>query len=154
MSFDQTRVPDPINYFAAQDMQLIGSAAAAWKTTACRFHGGSDSLRVNTHSGGWICMACGAKGGDMLAYHMQAHGLAFIEAARQLGAWTEDGRSAAAQKPAPLPPRAALEVLAFEATLTALAAGNIAKGVCLAETDRARLMVAARRISLIAEAYA
>ena len=32
-------------------------------------------------------MTCGAKGGDVLAFHMQRHGLRFIEAARALGAW-------------------------------------------------------------------
>lgn len=154
MSFDRTRVPDPVSYFAAQDVRLIGPAAATWKTTACPMHGGSDSLRVNTHSGGWICMACGAKGGDMLGYHMQAHGLTFVDAARQLGAWTEDGGSSKGHKPAPLPPRAALEVLSFEATLTALAAGNIANGVALSDADRSRMKVAASRITRIAEAYA
>lgn len=153
MSFDRTRVPDPVSYFAANDMRLIGAAAAPWKTAACTFHGGSDSLRVNTRSGGWICMACGVKGGDMLAFHMQAHGLTFVEAARQLGAWKEDGGPGGGEKRAPLPARAALEVLAFEATLTAVAAANIAKGVTLSAKDQSRLFLAASRITCIAEAF-
>jgi hypothetical protein len=34
-------------------------------------------------------MVCGAHGGDVLAFHMQRHGLRFIEAAQALGAWEE-----------------------------------------------------------------
>lgn len=48
----------------------------------------------------------------------------------------------------------ALEVLVFEATLTATAAGNIAHGVELNDTDRARLLKAAGRIAAIAEEVA
>lgn len=153
MSFDRTRLPDPASYFDVQEMHLIGPTSAKWKTTACKFHGGSDSMRVNTHSGGWICMACEVKGGDVLAYHMQANALGFVEAARALGAWADDGRPAGAQRPAPLPPRAALEVLAFEAMFAALAASNIARGVKLSADDLSRLMVAAARITRISEAY-
>jgi hypothetical protein len=36
-------------------------------------------------------MACCAKGGDVLAFHMQRYGLSFIDAAKALGAW-EDQR--------------------------------------------------------------
>ena len=90
----------------------------------------------------------------MLAFHIQAHGLAFIEAARELGCWVEDGKSAPQQKPAPLPARAALQVLAFEATLAAVAAGNVARGVALSDADRQRLTASAGRINRIAEAFA
>jgi hypothetical protein len=37
-------------------------------------------------------MACGAKGGDVLAFHMQLNGLGFIAAAKSLGAWLEGGK--------------------------------------------------------------
>jgi hypothetical protein len=151
MGFDHNRLPDAASYFEGQDLRL--SARGKWRTTECRFHGGSDSMRINMATGGWCCMACDAKGGDVLAYHMQAHGLEFVEAARQLGAWIDDGKSAPRQSPAPLPPRAALQVLSFEATLTAVAAGNVAHGVKLTEQDRFRLMTAAGRINRIAEAY-
>ena len=43
--------------------------------------------------------------------------------------------------------------MAFEATLTAVAAGNIAHGVSLTDVDRARLLKAVSRINLLAEAY-
>jgi hypothetical protein len=42
---------------------------------------------VQLDTGGFRCMACGAHGGDVLAFHMQRYGLAFIEAAKALGAW-------------------------------------------------------------------
>jgi hypothetical protein len=32
-------------------------------------------------------MACGARGGDVLAFHMQRYELRFIDAAKALGAW-------------------------------------------------------------------
>ncbi len=57
------------------------------------------------------------------------------------------------QRPAPLPPRAALQVLGFEATLTAIAAGNMARGIVLTDVDLQRLMVAANRIARLVEAY-
>ena len=95
MSFNRDLLPDPPTYFAAQGLKLFGPRSAKWKTTACIFHGGSDSLRINTGSGGWRCMACGVHGGDVLAYHQQVHTLSFIEAAQDLGSWLDDGNPAA-----------------------------------------------------------
>jgi putative DNA primase/helicase len=88
MSFDRARLPDIVHYLEDQGLTLIGQGQ--WKTTACTLHGGSDSMRVNTASGGWVCMACGAKGGDALAYHMQATEQDFTAAAKDLGAWVDD----------------------------------------------------------------
>jgi hypothetical protein len=34
-------------------------------------------------------MVCGARGGDVLAFHQHKHGLNFVEACKQLGAWLE-----------------------------------------------------------------
>lgn len=153
MSFDRTLLPDPASYFENQGLKLTGPPSAQWKTTECRFHGGSDSMRINTATGGWCCMACDAKGGDVLAYHMQLHGMEFMCAAQDLGACVDDGKPTQIQRPAPLPPRAALQVLAFEAMLAAVAAGNLAHGVALSDVDRFRLLAAASRINRIAEAY-
>lgn len=152
MSFDHDRLPGATDYFEGEGLTLKGPGK--WKTTACNFHGGSDSLRINVASGAWVCMACGTKGGDVLAHYMQSHGLEFVEAAKALGAWIEDGKPQRPQKPAPLPPRAALQVIAFEATLAAVAAGNVAHGVTLTEPDRCRLLTAAARITRLVEAYA
>lgn len=151
MSFDRDRLPEPIGYFEGQALKL--SKRGKWRTTECRFHGGSDSMRINTVTGAWVCMSCGTKGGDVLAYEMAATGVGFVTAAKALGAWVDDGKPEPRQKPAPLPPRAALEVLSFEATLAAVAAGNLAHGLALTAKDRTRLLTAANRINKLAEAY-
>lgn len=151
MSFDRAQLPEPQAYFEGEGLKL--SSRGKWRTSACSFHGGSDSMRINMATGAWVCMSCGAKGGDVLSYHMQAHGQEFIEAAKALGAWVDDGKPETRQKPAPLPPRAALEVLSFEAMLAAVAAGNLAHGVALTAKDRARLLIAANRINKLAEVY-
>ena len=44
--------------------------------------------------------------------------------------------------------------MAFEATLTAIAAGNMAKDVLLTDVDRSRLMTAAGRINRMMEIFA
>jgi DNA primase len=85
MSFDRSKLPKAVAYFENAGFPLKGSANAKWKTTACPFHGGSDSLRVNLASGGWICMSCYEKGGDVLAFHMRLHKLEFASAAKALG---------------------------------------------------------------------
>ncbi len=153
MSFNRNLLPDPTSYFEAQGLKPSGPRSAKWKTTACPFHGGSDSMRVNTATGAWVCMACGEKGGDVLAYQMAVTGAEFVDAAKALGAWVDDGKPHTPQKPALLSPRAALSVMAFEATLTAVAAGNMAYGVNLTDLDRARLLKAANRINWLVEAY-
>jgi hypothetical protein len=151
MSFDRTHLPDPLAYFEGEGLKL--TTRGKWRTTACRFHAGSDSMRVNATTGAWVCMSCGAKGGDVLAYEMAAHGVDFVTAAKALGAWVDDGKPEPRRKPTPLPPRAALEVLSFEAMLTAVAAGNLAHGLELSDSDRARLMSAVNRINKVAEVY-
>ncbi len=151
MTFDRNLLPDPISYFEGQSLRLNGRGK--WRTTECRFHGGSDSLRINTASGGWVCMSCDAKGGDVLAFHIQAYGIEFVDAARQLGAWVDDGKPAQHYRPTPLSPRAALEAMAFESMLVAVAAGNVAHGVALSDVDRLRLLTAAGRINRLVEAF-
>jgi hypothetical protein len=110
-------------------------------------------MRINTSTGAWVCMSCGVKGGDVLSFHMLAHDLEFVSAAKAIGAWADDGKPEPRRRPSPLPPRAALEVLRFEATLAAVAAGNIAHGFTLTDADRLRLLTAAHRINRLAEAY-
>ena len=153
MPFDRNHLPDPTTYFENQGLILKGPRSAKWKTTTCNFHGGSDSLRVNVASGAWVCMSCGEKGGDVLAYEMKDGGKEFVDAAKTLGCWIDDGRPPMATKPTPLSPRLALSVMAFESTLAAVAAGNVANGVALTDADRARLMVAANRINRLVEAF-
>lgn len=155
MSFDRERLPDPESYYADREgLKLIGTRSSPWRTTECRFHGGSDSLRINLRSGAFVCMAgCGAKGGDLLGYHRAAHGLGFVEAAQELGAWIEDGKPEIERRPTTISPRDAITVLHLEVNLAAVAAANLAQGVELTDKDRARLMTAARRVSQIARDF-
>lgn len=154
MNFDRTLLPDPTTYFENQGLTLKGPRSAKWKTTTCNFHGGSDSMRVNVASGAWVCMSCGEKGGDVLAYEIKDGGREFVDAAKALGCWIDDGRPPTPTRPTPLSPRLALSVMAFESTLAAVAAGNVANGVTLTDADRTRLMVAANRINRLVEAFA
>lgn len=154
MTFDRNLLPDPVTYFENQGLTLKGPRSAKWKTTTCNFHGGSDSMRVNVTNGAWVCMSCGEKGGDVLAYEIKDGGREFVDAAKALGCWVNDGRPQVQTKPTPLSPRQALSVMAFESTLAAIAAGNVAHGVALTNTDLARLMVAANRINRLVEAFA
>lgn len=153
MTFDRRNLPEPVSFYEANGLKLTGRGK--WRTTECKFHGGSDSMRVNTDNGAFVCMAgCGARGGDVLAFHMAEHGLEFVEAAKALGAWVDDGQPTTPRKPTPLTPRQALEVLAFEALLVAIAAGNVAHGVALSDADRKRVLQSAGRINRIAEVFA
>ena len=151
MGFDRTRQPDAITFFEGEGLTLVGRGK--WRYTECRLHGGSDSLRINTESGGWCCMACGAHGGDAVAYRMQAYGEGFVMAAKALGAWVDDGRPRP-RNPAPLSPRDALTLLASEANLAAVAAANVSHGMELTGTDLERLLLAVGRINLVREWYA
>lgn len=153
MSFDKTRLPEPVSYYESQGL-AFKERKGKWRTTACNFHGGTDSLRINTDSGAFVCMAgCGARGGDVLAFHMAHAGLDFINAAKELGAWVDDGQPAPA-RPTPLPARDALAVLAVEANLVAVAAANVAHGVVLSQVDLSRVLQAAGRIQRIVEVFA
>jgi hypothetical protein len=153
MTFEREQLPDPISYFESQGLTLLGSHRSTWKTTECRFHGGSDSMRVNTVTGAWVCMACGVKGGDVLSYLMLSNGMEFIDAAKELGAWSGRDSSRIQRKPAGLSPRSAMEVLSFEALIAAVAAANVAHGVVLNKRDLERLLLASNRITKLVEAY-
>ena len=84
--FDRAHLPDPSNYYAEQDLKLTGSGE--WKNALCPFHEDSKpSLRAHIDTGCFRCMACGAKSGDVLSFHIQLYGLSFIAAAKALGAW-------------------------------------------------------------------
>ena len=149
--FIRDRLPEPIPYYVDRE-GLTLTPRGKWRSANCVFHGGSDSMRINTQTGGWVCMSCGTSGGDVLAYHMQAHGLDFVEAARALGAYVDDDEPhRGPTKPATLPARAALEVLTFESLLVATAAANVANGITLTDDDRARVLQAAGRIMFITD---
>jgi CHC2 zinc finger len=151
MNTFKENLPDPVTYFENEGLKLAGKSK--WRTTNCIFHGGSDSMRINTESGGWCCMNCGVKGGDVLSYHMQAYGLEFMDAAKELGAWIDDGKPHTPQKPRPLSHKDALEVLSFEAMVVYILACDVKKGAILTEKDHDRLATAVGRINRIREVY-
>jgi len=58
------------------------SGRGTWRSARCPFHvpDKHPSLRVNVETGAWRCMACGAHGGDILAFIMSRDGLSFRDA--------------------------------------------------------------------------
>jgi hypothetical protein len=87
-AFNRHHLPNPATYYTEQGLRLSGGGE--WKNALCPFHQDTKpSLRLRLDSGSFICMACGAKGRDVLAYHMKRHGLSFKQAAQQLGAWEQ-----------------------------------------------------------------
>jgi hypothetical protein len=84
--FKRNLLPRPAEYFKSQGLRVTGSGE--WKDALCPFHPDTHpSLRVRLDNGAFRCMVCHKRGGDVLAFHMQRHGLSFIKAAKQLGAW-------------------------------------------------------------------
>jgi len=152
--FRRELLPDAQDYYEHTAGLTFRERRGKWRTTGCPFHGSSDSLRINVETGAFVCMAaCGARGGDVLSFHMAAHGLTFIEAAKRLGAWVDDGRPPPA-RPMPFSARDGLSVLADEVALVAIAASNVAHGVMLSDGDLERLRLAAARIIRVAEVCA
>lgn len=87
-AFNRQLLPTPLAYLAMY--QLPAKGHGVWRDMLCPFHDDSNaSLRFNSDKGAFKCMACGAKGGDILAFHMQRTGLSFIAACKDLGAWVE-----------------------------------------------------------------
>jgi DNA primase len=55
--------------------------------TALFHEDGHASLSIHRERGAFRCFACGARGGDVLAFEMLRSGADFKRAARALGAW-------------------------------------------------------------------
>lgn len=153
MTFDRNHLPEPTHFYESEGLKLTGSKSSKWRTTQCHFHNGSDSMRVNISNGAFKCMNCQVGGGDVLSYYMKLYGDDFISAAKKLGAWIDDGQYPRDLKPKTLSATRALEVLATEANLAAVAAGNVAQGVQLKDEDRTRLIKCANRIMRISQEY-
>jgi len=110
-------------------------------------------MRVNIANGAFKCMNCQIGGGDVLSYYIQFHGDDFVQSAKKIGAWVDDGKYPIDRRPKTLSAARAIEVLAFEASLVAIAAGNVAQGVRLTDEDRSRLYKSANRINRISQEY-
>jgi DNA primase len=84
--FRREYLPTPRTYY--ERALSITAGRSGWRTVRCPFHNDKHaSLSVHLDHGGFRCHACGAKGGDVLAFHMLRHGLGFKAAAKELGAW-------------------------------------------------------------------
>jgi len=84
--FNRDLLPQPRVYFGSIGLKPTGSGA--WRSAVCPFHDDTKpSLRVHYESGAFRCMACGAHGGDVLAFERLRTGKGFADAARDLGAW-------------------------------------------------------------------
>lgn len=85
-NFKRERLPKPADYYLEQGLKLTG--IGPWKSALCPFHvDANPSLSVNIDSGGFLCHACGARGGNVLDFHKLRYGLGFIDAAKALRAW-------------------------------------------------------------------
>jgi len=152
MSFVREDLPDPMSYYR-DELEGGLKGRGLWRTACCPWHHGW-SLRVNVKTGAFCCKGCGElSGGDVLSFHMQVHGLEFVEACKALGAWRNDGIPERPRKPTPLSARAAIGVLKFEATVVAIAAGNIGNGIALSERDKRRVLKASGRIIRVTEMF-
>lgn len=84
--FNAALLPSAAQYYRNQGLILKGGGE--WKSAICPFHPDTKpSLRLRLDSGGFKCMACGAHGGDIVAFHMKRYNLDFVSAVKELGAW-------------------------------------------------------------------
>lgn len=154
MNFEREKLPEPVSYYEAHGLSLQGPRSAQWRTTECRFHGGSDSMRIRVATGAFVCMACGARGGDVLAYEMAVHGIGFVEAAKRLDAWVGGYDPQRHIRTNPLSARDALSVLTDEATLIAIEGMRMSSGVVPSAADLERIRRAAARVRHIQGMFA
>jgi hypothetical protein len=99
-NFDRAMLPPPRSFYSQQFGGLGRESASGWVSVPCCFHSSgekrrrpSKSLRINTREGNFVCMSCGTKGGDPIAFLMKRDRLDFKRAAQSLGAWKEGGLS-------------------------------------------------------------
>lgn len=84
--FQKQKLPNPLDYFEKVGLRLIGSGE--WRSAVCPFHNDTKpSLRVRVENGAFRCLACGRKGGDIVAFHQMQYELSFKDSCIALGAW-------------------------------------------------------------------
>ena len=148
-AFNRDRLPDWQGYAATQALTLHGRGK--WLSVLCDFHTDTaPSMRVNVESGGWICMACGAKGGDVLAHYMQRTGIDFVAAARELGAWDEGQGRHTERKPRSLSGSDAMQVVAQELLILCIVISDVRRGIIPGDPDWQRFLVGAGRVEALA----
>lgn len=152
-AFNRERLPGWQDYADIQGLVLVGRGK--WRSLLCDFHADTEpSLRVNTESGGWCCMSCGAKGGDTLAHYMQRFDVDFVQAAKDLGAWDADKLQHTERKPQSLAARDAMQLAAAEMRLAFVVIADVRAGVIPNDDDWLRFIDTARRVEIMAQEYA
>ncbi len=73
------------------EQDFLLAIAAAGLTPPNTITADGANHRFITNGKPWLCMACHAKGGDVLSYHMAELYMVFAFAAKALGAWHDDG---------------------------------------------------------------
>jgi hypothetical protein len=85
-TFRRDLLPNAAAFYASEGVNLTGNGR--WRNAKCPFHEDTNpSMRVFIDTGAFRCMACGAHGGDVLAFFMLRYGKRFIEAAKAMGVW-------------------------------------------------------------------
>ena len=85
----------------------------------------------------------------MLGLHMQRHGLDFVTAARDLGAWAEDTKPDRNRKPRTLSEFDKNTLTHRDTSLVWVFAQNMRNGVVLTDADHAALSAASHRIEWV-----
>jgi hypothetical protein len=85
---DRDSLPAPLRYLTERGL-FSGKPRGEWAEIRCPVHkAGAEthaSMRVSLVDGHFRCMACGARGGDIVALHRLVTGLGFREAVREIG---------------------------------------------------------------------
>jgi hypothetical protein len=85
---DRAALPTPADYLLARGL-LRGQPRGDWYAIRCPVHKGGNeshpSLRVSLADGHFRCMACGARGGDLISLHRLLTGASFVQALADLG---------------------------------------------------------------------
>lgn len=89
--FNRLHLPSPISVLQQLGFLIQKANAKGYLQFHCPFHkdGNEKTPSLNLHktTGHYLCHACGAKGGDILAFYMNVTGKHFITATKELGAW-------------------------------------------------------------------
>lgn len=86
---NRTALPNPMTFYSRYFLMLDKpTSGSGWVNVCCCFHKDKrPSLSINLISGGFYCFSCGAKGGDVIAFHMRVRDVPFSQAVTELGAW-------------------------------------------------------------------
>ena len=97
--FNRANLPPPSAFYKQELGQLGRADSRGW--VRCKqkcFNCGHGGFGVNLRSGGFYCLSCGVKGGDVLAFYMLRYRVDFVTAYRRLGACEDDPNPAESRR--------------------------------------------------------